>query len=142
MKQRVPADVWNGYFKFCVERNPWDKLLSHYNMHAARESGGLSLDQYLARGPIPDQRFSIHGSFAEQNHCLTELFAMKNLLAELGEVFEQLNIPFDRTLGAAAKSEYRADRRSYQEVFNDQQGQIVEQAFAKKIELHGYRFAP
>jgi hypothetical protein len=55
-------------------------------------------------------------------------------------VFEQLNIPFDRTLGVAAKSEYRADRRPYQEVFNDQQRQIVEQAFAKEIELHGYRF--
>jgi hypothetical protein len=64
----------------------------------------------------------------------------ENLLAELGGVFEQLNIPFDRTLGVAAKSEYRADRRPYQEVFNDQQRQIVEQAFAKEIELHGYRF--
>ena len=53
VKQRVPVDVWNGYFKFCVERNPWDKVLSHYHMHAAREGGGLSLDEYLARGDLP-----------------------------------------------------------------------------------------
>ena len=38
VKQRVPVDVWNGYFKFCVERNPWDKLLSHYNMQPALDS--------------------------------------------------------------------------------------------------------
>ena len=66
----------------------------------------------------------------------------ENLLVELGEVFAQLNIPFDGTLGIAAKSEYRADRRPCQEVFNDQQRRIVEKAFAREIELHGYRFEP
>jgi hypothetical protein len=66
----------------------------------------------------------------------------ENLLVELAEVFAQLNIPFDGTLGIAAKSEYRGERRPYQEVFNGQQGRIVEKAFAKEIELHGYRFEP
>ena len=64
----------------------------------------------------------------------------EDLLAELSEIFSHLNIPFDGTLGVAAKSDYRADRRPYQEVFNDQQRRIVEKAFAKEIELHGYRF--
>ncbi|GMR18819.1 MAG: hypothetical protein BMS9Abin33_1262 [Gammaproteobacteria bacterium] len=27
---RIPGKIWNNYFKFCVERNPWDKMLSHY----------------------------------------------------------------------------------------------------------------
>ncbi len=64
----------------------------------------------------------------------------ENLLAELGEVLAHLNIPFNGTLGVAAKSENRADRRPYQEVFNNEQRRIVEKAFAKEIELHGYRF--
>src|SRR6267378_3433834 len=80
VQKRVARDVWNSYFKFCVERNPWD------------------------------------------------------------EVFAQLNIPFDGTLGVAAKSEYRTDRRPYQRVFNEEQRRVVERAFAKEIELHGYRF--
>src|SRR6266853_2216861 len=46
VRNRVPADIWNAYFKFCVERNPWDKVLSHYYMHAAREGGSLTLDEY------------------------------------------------------------------------------------------------
>jgi hypothetical protein len=64
----------------------------------------------------------------------------ENLLGELSEIFAQLNIPFDGTLGVAAKSGYRVDRRPYQKVFNEQQRRIVEKAFAKEIELHGYRF--
>jgi hypothetical protein len=141
VKQRVSADVWNGYFKFCVERNPWDKVLSHYHMHAAREGGALSLDEYLARGrpPINDFRYMDR---SRSKIIVDRIVRYENLLVELGEVFAQLNIPFDGTLGVAAKSEYRSDRRAYQDVFNDEQRRIVEKEFAREIELHGYRFQP
>ena len=141
VQQRVPSRVWNSYFKFCVERNPWDKVLSHYHMHAAREGGSLSLDEYLARSRFPINHFRYtDGSGARI--IVDRVVRYENLLAELAEVFSQLNISFNGTLGVAAKSEYRTDRRPYQEVFNDDQRKIVEEAFAKEIELHGYRFEP
>jgi hypothetical protein len=110
-------------------------------MHAAREGGGLSLHEYLARArfPINDFRYMDR---SRSKIIVDRIVRYENLLVELGEVFAQLNIPFDGTLGVAAKSEYRAVRRPYQEVFNDQQRRIVEKAFAKEIELHGYRFEP
>ena len=158
IKNRVPADVWNSYFKFCVERNPWEKVLSHYHMHAAREGGALTLDEYLARGRFPTNyfrytdrsgtkiivdrvlRYDVDGIARPGAEAADRVLRYENLLAELGEVFSQLSIPFDGTLGVAAKSEYRTDRTPYQEVFNDKQRRIVEKAFAKEIELHGYRF--
>jgi Sulfotransferase family len=30
VRERVSHDVWNSYFKFCFERDPWDKLVSFY----------------------------------------------------------------------------------------------------------------
>jgi hypothetical protein len=139
VKKRVPRDVWNNYFKFCVERNPWDKVLSHYHMHAAREGGSLSLDEYLARGRIPINYFR-YTDRAGTKVIVDRILRYENLIAELSEVFAQLSIPFESTLGVRAKSEYRANRRPYQEVFNDKQRRIVEKAFAKEIKLHGYRF--
>ena len=139
VKNRIPADIWNNYFKFCVERNPWDKVLSHYHMHAAREGGSLSLDEYLVRGKFPINSFR-YTDRSGTKIIVDRVLRYENLLAELGEVFSQLNIPFDGTLGVAAKSEYRTDRTPYQQVFNDEQRRIVEKAFAKEIELHGYRF--
>jgi hypothetical protein len=139
VKNRVPVQVWNSYFKFCVERNPWDKVLSHYYMHAAREGGSLSLDEYLARGRFPINFFR-YTDRAGKKIIVDRVLRYENLLTELGEVFSELKIPFEGTLGVQAKSEYRADRRPYQEVFNDKQRRIVEKAFAKEIELHGYRF--
>jgi hypothetical protein len=139
IRNRVPADVWNSYFKFCVERNPWDKVLSHYHMHAAREGGTLSLDDYLARGRFPINYFR-YTDRSGTRIIVDRVLRYENLLAEFAEVFSQLNIPFDGTLGIAAKSEYRTDRRPYQEVFNDEQRGIVERVFEKEIELHGYSF--
>ena len=109
-------------------------------MHAAREGGALSLDEYLARGRFPINDFRYMDRSGEKI-IVDRIIRFENLPAELGEVFAQLNIPFDGTLPIAAKAEYRADRRPYQEVFNDQQRQIIERTFAKEIELHGYRFA-
>jgi hypothetical protein len=139
IRRRVPTDAWNGYFKFCVERNPWDKVLSHYHMHAAREGGSLTLDEYLARARFPINYFR-YTDRSGRRIIVDRVVRYENLLAELTEIFSQLRISFDGNLGVAAKSEYRTDRRPYQEVFTDEQRRIVEKAFAKEIKLHGYRF--
>jgi hypothetical protein len=139
VRTRVPNDVWNSYFKFCVERNPWDKVLSHYHMHAARRGGSLSLDEYLSRGRFPINYFR-YTDRSGGKIIVDRILRYENLTAELSEVFSKLNIPFNGTLGVSAKSDYRSDRRPYQQVFNDSQQRIVEKAFAKEIELHGYRF--
>jgi len=139
VQKRIPYDVWNSYFKFCVERNPWDKVLSHYHMHAAREGGSLSLDQYLARSRFPFNSFR-YTNRAGTRIIVDRILHYENLIRELGEVFSQLNIPFEGTLGVQAKSEFRTDRRPYQQIFNDEQRRIVEKAFAKEVELHRYRF--
>jgi hypothetical protein len=139
VRNRVPAKIWDSYFKFCVERNPWDKVLSHYHMHAAREGGALSLDEYFARGRFPINYFR-YTDRSGRKIIVDRVLRYENLLAELSEVFSRLNVPFDGTLGIKAKSEYRTDRRPYQEVFNEKQRKTVERAFAREIELHGYRF--
>jgi len=138
IRNRVSTSVWNNYFKFCVERNPWDKVLSHYYMHAAREAGSLSLDEYLTRGRFPFNQFRYTDRSGKV--IVDRILRYDNLLAELGQVFAQLHIPFDGTLGVTAKSEYRIDHRPYQQVFNENQRRIVEKAFANEIALHGFRF--
>jgi hypothetical protein len=139
VQKRVPRDIWRSYFKFCVERNPWDKTLSHYHMRAARADEPLSFDDYLARGKLPIN-YPRYTDASGRQIIVDRVLRYENLDAELGEIFAQLGIPFAGTLGVHAKSDYRRDRTPYQAVFDDRQRQIVEKAFAREIELHGYRF--
>ena len=139
LQTRVPPKIWNGYFKFCVERNPWDKVLSHYHMNRARSTKPLSLDEYFARGKFPIN-YRRYTDPSGEKIIVDRVIRYENLMSELGEVLEQLKIPFAGTLGVQAKSEYRSDRTPYQSVFTLEQRRIVEQAFAREIALHGYRF--
>jgi hypothetical protein len=139
VQRRVPAKLWNSYFKFCVERNPWEKVLSHYHMLAYRQERPLSLDHYLAKGKFPIN-YVRYTDPAGAKIIVDRVLRYENLMNELAEVFARVNVRFDGTLGVKAKSEYRTDRTPYQLVFNPEQRKIVEKAFAKEIELHGYRF--
>ena len=42
--------MWKNYFKFCVERNPWDKTLSQYYWRKNTGDENLSLDDYFEQG--------------------------------------------------------------------------------------------
>ncbi|MFN2542622.1 MAG: hypothetical protein ABR514_10720, partial [Chthoniobacterales bacterium] len=137
-QKRIAANIWRNYFKFCVERNPWNKVLSHYHMNAQR-AGSLSLDQYFNAGKFP-LNFPRYTDHTGQRVIVDRVLRYEKLSAELGEVFSQLGIPFDGSLGVNAKSEYRIDRTPYQLVFNEEQRRTIEQVFAREIELHGYRF--
>jgi len=140
VQQRVPREVWDGYFKFAVERNPWEKVLSHYHMNAHRAGGSLSLEQYFEAGKFP-LNFPRYTDRSGRTIILDRVLHYENLTGELAEVFAQLQIPFAGSLGVQAKSEYRADRTPYQLIFNEEQRRTIERVFAREIELHGYRFA-
>jgi len=138
VKQRVSKVIWNSYFKFCVERNPWDKTLSQYHMVNDRQGGGMTLDEFLAQ-----ENFVINYPLytdADGTFLVDRVVKYESLMKELGEVFHELGIPFGGSLGARAKSNHRKDKRSYRDVFSDKQRDIIEKVFAREIEMHGYKF--
>jgi hypothetical protein len=135
---RIPRRIWDSYFKFSVERNPWDKTLSHYHMLNHRSGGSLTLDSYLQGG---DYSLNYPQYLDERGNLLVDrVLKYETLTEELSEVFGRLGVPFNGDLGVHAKSEYRTDRRNYREVFTPEQRSIVERLFAKEIALHGYTF--
>lgn len=138
VEQRIPTELWNSYFKFCVERNPWDKTLSHYHMVKDRAGGGISFDEYLDKGNLC---FNFPKYTDSNGHILVDkVVKYESLADELGVIFKELGISFDGSLGVRAKSEHRIDRRPYRDVLSSTQRDIIERAFSREIEMHGYVF--
>ena len=138
IRQRVSDDVWNNYFKFCVERNPWDKTLSHYHMLNYRAGGTLTLDEYFLRGSfcLNYPRYTDH----DGRIIVDKIVRYEELSEGLSEVFGRLGVPFDGDLRVNAKGEYRSDRRHYRDVFSTQQARRVAELFEVEINLHGYQY--
>ena len=139
MREKVPREVWDGYFKFCVERNPWDKMLSYYHMANFRSGGTLTFDALLAKKEFC-VCYPLYTDRAHSQIIVDRVLRYERLREELGEVFGQLGVPFAGSLNVQAKAEYRNDRRPYREVYTSAQREIVARAFAWEIERHGYEF--
>lgn len=139
VQSRVPQKIWDNYFKFCVERNPFDKALSYYWFLKTRFGWDYSLDEYFERGKSC-LNYPRYTDYHNHKHIIVDrVIRYEYLNKELDEVFSQLGIPFDGTLGVYAKGGYRKDERSYGEVLSLPQKKKVQEMYKKEIELFDYK---
>jgi len=137
IKERIGDDIWNNYYKFAVERNPWDKTLSHYYMIKSMSHREMTLHEYFKRG-----RFckNYHMYTDGRGHVIIdEVVKYEDLLHRLSSIFTMLGVPFEGNLGVQAKSGYRKDRKSYMDIFSSEQIDIISKVFADEILFHNYR---
>lgn len=142
IREKIDPQIWNSYYKFCIERNPWEKALSHYWMRKARRKSDMTFDEYLAGAeggvfPINYQRYTEPDDPTVV--IVDEVLLYENLEPSLDSVFSRLGVPFEG-LKVRAKVNYRPDRRPYQEVYTPRQASVVANMFAPEIAMHGYRF--
>jgi len=134
----VDQKIWNSYFKFTTERNPFDKVVSFYYWRRADEKYALISD-WIRNGGLSQMR-----SY--------DLYAMGKLPAvdkiyryESLDFFEkdlteklQLEVPF-KMIEYKAKSQSRKVR-NYQDALDEEAIDLIKVAFAREISLLGYTF--
>lgn len=138
VKKYIGDKTWNSYYKFCVERNPWERNVSlYYWMHQTEprptfsEFLGSEMPSWLKKFGF--YLYTIDGEIAVNKICLYE-----NLDKELEEVRLRLGIPEKLQL-PQAKAQHRQDKRSYQEILNEEQIKKIEEMFSQEIHLLGYK---
>jgi hypothetical protein len=140
VRKIVGENVWERYFKFCVERNPWDKTLSYWHMLNARRGGKLSFEDYLSTGDFCLNYPQYTSPLNNEEIIVDRVLRYEQLNEELTHMMTMFDIPFDGTLEIRAKSHYRLDRRPYQEIYTPEQAMLIEKAFDKEIRIFGYSF--
>ncbi len=138
LRRHVSRAVWEGYFKFCVDRNPWDRAISSYYWRNRHASQRQPFDVWLGSvgtGQISNfDIYSIRGRVA-----VDRVLRYEHLEADLKEVANHLKLPEELVL-PRAKGQYRVDRRPYREVLEPAQRDRIAAVCAREIELLGYEF--
>ena len=138
IRSRISPQIWKTYYKFTVERNPWDKTLSHYRMENVRAGGALSLEQYFQKNIFPSDFFRYAD---DQGRLLVDhIIRYEELGQQLGELFGRLGIPFERGLDRYERRLSCTDSKPYREVFSGPQKDAIAKAFEKEITLLRYEF--
>jgi hypothetical protein len=139
VRKNLDPLIWDSYFKFCVERNPWDKVVSFYWMERYRSGGSLEVEEFLKRDQI-GLNWPLYADEEGKRPIVNEILRYESLEADLERTFKKLGVPWTGSLKPKAKTEYRLDRRPYQEVLSGEQADTISQRLHKEIEWHRYDY--
>ncbi len=131
----VGREVWETYFTFCFERNPWERALSLYHWRGEK-TGGMSFSEFL-RSPQLD-RLKTKGAdlYLSGDQLLVDHVGQyENLEVELAEIGTRVGLPGplelhrtkNRTRPARAEVELTADDVA-----------LISERFSREIERFGY----
>lgn len=139
VRKIVGDKLFREYFKFCVEREPVDKCISHYSMlknspfHNATKSE-LSWDQYVRDGffPVDDDKYTDKDGVL----LVDKIIRYEDLNSELCSIMQFLGVPFTG-LQARAKGIFR-DKSTLVDVVPFYQRKLIYSAFANSLKFTGY----
>jgi len=141
VRQLLGDDIWNGYHKFCFERNPWAKVVSYYNWKKYGQGRRLpSFRDYVLnkthRLPL-DARLYFNG----EKCMMDEVLDFKNVRESFTALCSRLDIPFDGDMPRekANITENPVDYRSY---YDEESKAKIANEFRREIDLMGYEFDP
>jgi len=138
IRRRVGPESWNSFFKFCFERNPWDKVVSHYwyRRRNPRKPPVDTFEEYLesCRCPVDYPLYTIHGELA-----VDEVGRYENLESDFQRILARIGLP-QETLPTRANTQFRTNPKPYREYYDDRTRELVADLFSREIALFGYRF--
>lgn len=149
--------IWNSYYKFCVIRNPFDKLVSAYHGIRTRsqlDDGSVSKGKYraelledpdrlkqdfefwLEKDMLPPDRnkYLIDGSF-----CLDDAIRYESFRADIERISARLAIPFTPERLPELKSGRRPGR-PLADYYTRRSVDIVTRAY--RLELERFNYSP
>ncbi len=135
LEKIIPKNIYQNYFKFCVEREPVEKCLSDFCMQKNSEyhnknKENLSWKEYLKIGnfPIDTEKYTDN----KNNLCVDRVLKYEKLEDELYEISKILKFDF-KGLKIKAKSGFR--EKIY---VSEKEKKLIYKAFLNSNKFTGY----
>lgn len=140
VRERLRQDVWENYFRFCVERNPFDRVISLYYW-TFRSEPRPTLDEFVQTGDLQilTRRGREMYTDSSGNVLVDQVCRYEDLGSELEAFRLRIGLPESLSL-PRAKASHRADQRHYREILSDQSRRVIETRFAREMSMFDYTF--
>lgn len=135
VRSKLGHDIWNSYFKFCFERNPWDKVASIYGWRTRNLENPPPFNDWLFSDRKVSSDWPIYSIDAE---CAVDAVGRYEALNEDLDVFlERVGIASDGLDLPGAKSGFRREVR-----YPPACVEHVRRMFHREIQMFGYECPP
>jgi hypothetical protein len=139
IRRLLPPATWDSYFKFCFDRNPWDRTISLFHWLGGERRFG-TIAGFIRSGeerPFSNyDRYSIDGIVA-----LDHVYRYEDMGKALEEISRLIGLPRPLSLpDHRAKGGARGDHRHYREVLTAEERDLISVICAREIRLLGYEY--
>ena len=137
-KRYLSKEIWDTYYKFTFERNPWDKAISYY-FWRSKQKDMTGFDEFITNGTANISDFEIYS--INGIPVVDDVFSYEDLDESLKELTEKLGLKKPIHMPEKkVKGNIRKNRRPYQELISETPRKLIEVAAAREIKLLGYQF--
>lgn len=143
IKKYLPKEKWDNYYKFCFERNPWDKTMSWYYYRGKKNNGGIhyaNMLEFLKSGIVgemPGFELYTKGGIL----IVDDIFRFEAIEDGLRQVSKKLKLTENIEMPKyKAKSDSRPSRKGYREELSSEEAELIATIFAREINYLGYQF--
>lgn len=137
IRDSIDPKVWAGYFKFCFERNPFDKIVSWYQW-MNKDGQYQSMREFIESGQAEKVRgrevYSIDDKIA-----VDQVYKFEELEAALEDLNLRLN-PSDRITLPPKKTKSSGSTLSYREVLTDFEIDWIKEKYQWELDTFDYKF--
>jgi hypothetical protein len=135
-REELGDRIWSSYYKFSVERNPWDRQVSFYYWTMARWNVEYTFPDFIASSrPIDNWSVYAIGDGIAADHIIRY---NGDLQAGLDEALAKVGITAPRL--TQAKGGSRPKGRSYRDLFDETTTEIIRKRHQREIDYFGWTF--
>jgi hypothetical protein len=132
IRAKVGHNTWDTYFKFCFERNPWDKVLSLYSWLARDSPNAPPFEEWLLTDPNLLSDWSL---YSLDRRCAVDAVGQyERLDTDLRSFLERVGVPTDGLVLPRAKA--GIPRSGY--LYSPRAVERVRRVFCHEVEMFGY----
>lgn len=136
VRERAGADVFGHYFKFAVERNPWDRAVSAFFWDKSRMKVPDDFGTYIQQR-TPRSGFDLYTIGGKQ--AVDFIGRYESLEDDYRAAMARVGINDPPPL-PRAKGNFRPRDKSYRDYYTDASRDLIARRFAREIALMGYQF--
>ena len=138
IKSLVSEEVWNSYYKFTFERNPFDKVVSFYYWMGGDKRYN-SIYEFLTQYGLSNlecyNKYMINGLLA-----VDRVYRYENMNSFCDDISEKLGLEEPLRLPPYKAKSHTRKNDDYKAVLDEKSIELIKVCFAREIKLFNYKF--
>lgn len=138
IKKLVSREIWDTYYKFTIERNPFDKIVSLYYWKGGDKEFN-SIYEFLIGGGL--SRFESYDMYAINGIvAVDKVYKYENIPTICNDISKKLKLREPLSLPKYKAKSHTRKIRDYKMVLDKESIELIKIIFAREIKLLNYKF--